>query len=140
MRNGIFICPYRLKSKMTRMNKTWKPTTTGILNIVSGASNLIGGVVVAFLGLASAKYISSYVTESLELEVALTQSTVVTVIVLLALLIIFHGIVSVLGGFYALKRRAWWIALTGSIFTFLANPLLGIPAIVFIALSRREFI
>ena len=121
------------------MEKTWKPTTAGILNIISGASNLIAGITVAALGTAMNEFLVDYVAESLDLALTLTQSVVTLIIILVAILIVIHGIVSVLGGIYALKRRVWWLALLGSINTLLSIPLIGIPAIIFIVLSKKEF-
>jgi len=49
------------------------------------------------------------------------------------------GIISLLGGIYALKRNLWGLALAGSIFAFFYLPPLGMPAIVLTALSKKEF-
>jgi len=68
-----------------------------------------------------------------------SASFVTTFIVTLAAVLIVPGIVSLLGGIYALKRSVWGLALAGSISTFLSSTPLGIPAIVFTALSKKEF-
>ena len=59
--------------------------------------------------------------------------------VIFAPLIIF-GIIAIVGGIYALQRRVWGMALAGSIFA-LIGPwfILGILAIIFVALGKGEF-
>ena len=54
--------------------------------------------------------------------------------------VIVLGIVAILGGIYALRRRIWGLALAGSICA-LIGPwfILGILAIVFVSLGKREF-
>jgi len=48
-----------------------------------------------------------------------------------------EGIVALVGGVFALKRRAWGMALAGAICSM--SFLLGIPALVFLAMSKDEF-
>jgi hypothetical protein len=48
-------------------------------------------------------------------------------------------VLELLGGIYALKRRNWGIALAGSIIAALPFDVLGILALVFVAMGRREF-
>lgn len=49
------------------------------------------------------------------------------------------GIVAVIGGVYSLRRRAWGLALTGSILYLFLVWFLGIPALIFLAMGRNEF-
>jgi len=51
------------------------------------------------------------------------------------------GVVAIVGGVMALQRTRWSLALVGAICALLIPPpfILGILAIVFIALSREEF-
>ena len=49
------------------------------------------------------------------------------------------GILAIVGGVFALKKRRWGMALAGSVagtFTFFP---VGIPAIIFIAMAKQEF-
>jgi hypothetical protein len=121
------------------MEKTWMPTTAGILNIVSGSSVLIGGVVIAGLDVAMTSLVSEEVMRALEFDVALTASVVTAVITVLAVVFIVLGIVSLIGGIYALKRRVWGMALAGAIVSIVHSPCLGIPSVIFVALSKKEF-
>ena len=104
------------------MEKTWKPTTAGILAIIAGVLELIIGLLFAtgvavFGGIFGMGWLS----------------------VIFAPLIIF-GIIAIVGGVYALMRRVWGLALAGSICA-LIGPwfLLGILAIIFVSLGKREF-
>ena len=105
------------------MERTWKPTTAGILSIVAGAIGLIVGIVVASVG---------------EMVGALTGFLGLGAVG--APLIVF-GIVAIVGGIFALRRRIWGLALAGAICALVPPPIavLGILAIIFIALSKREF-
>lgn len=116
------------------------PTTAGILNIISGACFLIGGIII--VGLVDQPIATSwarYVMYSMELSGTPSASFVTTIIVILATVLIVPGIVSILGGIYSIKRSVWGLALAGSISTFLSSIFLGIPAIALIALSKKEF-
>jgi len=104
------------------MSKTWKPTTGGILAIITGVLQVIFGTVFA------------------------TAAGIVGAIVGLGWLsaigapLIVLGIIAIIGGIYALRRRVWGLALAGSICA-LVGPwfVLGILAIIFVAIGRGEF-
>ncbi len=49
------------------------------------------------------------------------------------------SIMSMVGGIFAILRRNWGLALAGSIATLIPTLLLGIPAVILIALSKNEF-
>jgi hypothetical protein len=104
------------------MEKTWKPTTAGILAIVAGAIQVIFGTLctagVGFLGgILGIAWLSVICTP----------------------LVIF-GIIAITGGICALRRRIWGLALAGAVLA-LVGPwfILGILAIVFVSLGKREF-
>jgi hypothetical protein len=89
--------------------QTWKPTAAGTLTISAGVFGLIVGIVL--VGRSP--------------------------LFIVGLPAIMMGIVAVAGGLCALKRRAWGLALAGSICSVFCW--LGIPAIILIALSKQEF-
>ena len=68
------------------MEKTWKPTTAGILCIIAGIIVAVPGIVV----LASTEMLGAPS--------------------------IVPAIIAIIGGIYALKRKRWGLALAGSIF------------------------
>ena len=116
------------------------PKTAGVLNIISGTFFLIGGIAVATaLGTPMAEAVADYVMYSLGSASTLTPSVITIVLGILAAVLIIPGTVSLSGGIYALKRSLWGLAIAGAIFAFFYLPPLGIPAIIFIALSKGEF-
>ena len=122
------------------MERTWMPKTAGVLNIISGAFLCTAGIAIISLpGKPMATSIARYVTDSMELSVTLNTSIVNIIIYILALVLIIPGIVALLGGFYALRRSTWGLALSGTIFTLFYLPPLGIFALLLIALSKKEF-
>jgi len=124
------------------MLKTWKPTTAGILNIISGAFFLIGGIIV--LSLLDQPRVAvpwaSYAMYSMRLEGEPSSSFVTTFIVILGTAALVPGVVSIVGGIFSIKRRLYGMALAGSISTFLSSFVLGIPTVVLTAVSKREFV
>lgn len=88
---------------------TWKPTAAGSLTISAGVLGLIVGSVLVS----------------------------VSPLFIVGLVAIMISTVAVAGGLCALQRRVWGLALAGSICS--VPCWLGIPAIIFIALSKQEF-
>jgi len=112
------------------MQKTWKPTTAGILSIFIGAIGVIGGIAVAAAGAIAGGLLAQL---GLPFLGELMAGVVAVPIVL--------GIVAIIGGIYALKRRVWGLALAGAICALLTPPfgILGLLAIIFVTLGKDEF-
>jgi hypothetical protein len=111
------------------VERTWKPTVAGILQIITGCLNLIGVLLTCVIILIDKPDLSS------------TSMWPTILLVLIILVVGIWGIVAIIGGIHALKRKRWGLALAGSIVSFL-NPWtweLGIAAIVFTVLSKKEF-
>jgi hypothetical protein len=104
------------------VKKTWKPTTAGILSIIAGAFGLFGGIGIGSLG----GYLG-YLTGMGGLGAAFG--------IPLAVL----GIVAIVGGAFALKRRVWGLALAGAICALFGFNILGILAIIFVSMGKKEF-
>ncbi len=109
------------------MNKTWKPTTGGILSIIAGAIGVLFGLVLAVAGGILGTILGAFIP--------FIGGAVVGLFAIPLLL----GIVAIIGGIYALKRRIWGLALAGSICAFFCVWFLGIPAIIFVAIGKGEF-
>ena len=114
------------------MEETWKPTAAGILCIISGAADIFLGALIVFAG--------NVVTRSADLigEEWVTD-LVMTVVMVVGPIWILLGIVALLGGIFALRRRFWGLALAGSICALSGITVLGMLAIVFVAMGRNEF-
>jgi hypothetical protein len=104
------------------MEKTWKPTVAGILTIIAGALQVIFGMVFAIgVGFGAGFIGMGWLS------------------VIFAPLIIF-GIIAIVGGIYALQRKIWGLALAGAILAVIGPWfILGILAIIFVALAKGEF-
>jgi hypothetical protein len=106
---------------------TWKPTTAGILSIVAGAAELFFGIIYSSLsGLVGS------LSGTPELSV---------IFGILGIPLIILGIVAIVGGIFSLRRRVWGLALAGAICSPFLLPvtILGILAIIFVAMSKKEF-
>jgi hypothetical protein len=99
--------------------KTWKPTAAGILSIITGAF--------------SVWYRSGLIIRG--------QSGFGAVGIVL-------GLIAIAGGIFAIRRKAWGLALAGAACAIypphpwgylIWTPALGILAVVFVTLSRNEF-
>ena len=49
------------------------------------------------------------------------------------------GVLAIVGGIFALKNKVWGLALAGSIGAVLTGRLLGVLALIFIVLGRKDF-
>lgn len=103
------------------MEKTWKGTTAGILTIIGGIVGIIAGA----LALA-ATTIAAALTGMFGLE-AIGGG-------LLAM-----GIIALIAGIVTLRRKLWGFALTGAILAMFPIIPLGILAIIFVSMGRKEF-
>jgi len=122
------------------MNRTCKPIAAGIVNIISGAFFLIGGIsILGNINHPAAISWASYIMYSMGQSDTPSLPLVTMITAILAIALIIPGLVSIFGGIYAIKRQVWGLALAGSIMTFLCTLLLGIPAIALTALSKKEF-
>jgi len=116
------------------MEQTWKPTTGGILCIIAGVINVLLGFVVVVV-MAGAGLLMG--TELVELPAELAGMSWLGV---LGVPLVVMGIVSIVGGVYALKRRLWGFALAGAICSIMTGNLLyGTLATIFISVSKSEF-
>jgi len=111
------------------MTRTKKPIIGGILTIISGLLGLLGIASYA-IGLGAAG--SGFGKGDMPPFVPSIIFGMPIPAVLIALLAIVGGILSVL-------RKRWRWSLAGSIAAALSLIILGIPAVVLIALSKEEF-
>ena len=111
------------------MNKTKKPIAGGVLTIISGLLSLLG-IASYSIGFGEpGSGIGRGDMPPFVPSIIFGMSIPAAVIALLALV----------GGILAILRKQWRWALAGSIAASLSLTILGIPAIVLIALSKDEF-
>ncbi len=116
------------------MEKTWKPTTAGILNIVSGALSLILGFIL-LIGLLAFIIIGGTAFSFIQ-EIPRWAFPLLLAMLIPSTLI---NILSIVGGVFELQRKMWGLALAASIATFFQSFFLGIAAIIFTVMSKNEF-
>jgi hypothetical protein len=105
------------------MEKTWKPTVGGILAIISGIVGIIVGLIVFTWGPFAGAWFMAWLGA-----------------IVISPLFIISGIIAIVGGMYALQRKIWGLALAGSICALFSSAgILGILAIIFVVLGKREF-
>ena len=92
--------------------KTWKPTAAGILCISAGVIVMIPGIALALFFAYLGTGWSSFIDAA-------------------PLIIIIAGIIPIVGGIYALRRRIWGLALAGSIFALIVPVTLVILVLLF---------
>jgi apolipoprotein N-acyltransferase len=118
------------------------PAASGILSIIAGALQvIIGGVVVALIS-------SPGLRRALLPPIPLPwmppgwyehfAPAMPTWLSVLGVLVLVLGIVAIIGGVAALRRSSFGLSLAGAICA-LPIVVLGIPAIILVSLSGREF-
>jgi len=105
------------------MEKTWKGTWAGILTIIGGCFGIGVG---------------AFVASGAALAGVLTGAGMGMLSAIGAPLIGL-GIVALISGIVTLRRKAWGFALTGAICALFPVVPLGILAIIFVFMGKREF-
>lgn len=112
-----------MRKETVLVEKTWKPTTAGTLNIISGCFGIVGGVYIANIG-------------GLDWDL---PALVVAIVGVVGISRIALGVIALIGGIFARRRKLWELALAGSIMAILCAPPLGILSTVFVSMSKKEF-
>jgi hypothetical protein len=107
---------------------TWMPVTAGILDLVVGILGLTIGIICAIVGGFLTFFIAGLGA-------------------LIGAPMIILSLVAIVGGVFAIRKRAWGFALAAAICGFIVGLpsfiapaiLLGIPAIIFTALGKGQF-
>ena len=120
------------------METTWKPVAAGILDIALGILNLVGMFVVIGLLVAFGGGVLTVVRVA-ELLPLWLSGMVQGFMIILAILLAVLSALPLIGGIYAIQRKSWGLALTGSIVAILSLAPVGIVSTVLVALSRNEF-
>lgn len=117
-------------------SRTVLPTVGGILSIISGT---LGLVTIALL-LTFVSIFGTSIARDVLSSLGFWQTGLpLTIIGIIAIPLLCVNIVAIVGGIYAIQRRGWGVALAGAICSVFPSQVLGILAVVFIAISRKEF-
>ncbi len=105
-------------SRSNNIPRTWKPRVAGILDLVVGGAISVLALVFSVVGIVGSHEGNIWGP--------------------LGILLLPPGALAVVGGICALRRRNWRLAMVCPMF---AVPFLGltIPAIIFVAQSKKEF-
>jgi hypothetical protein len=113
-------------------SNTWAPSAGGVLSVIVGICDLIG-----ILGLFFWAFVRANVLDNInQARIArLPEGFFLS----MAIICLVMGILALVGGVLALRRKSWGLALTGAIASALPFNILGILAVVFIAMGQKEF-
>jgi hypothetical protein len=123
------------------MEKPWMPVVAGILDIVSGALGVVMGLFMA-LNLHAARAIQAAPRFSPNPGGTLPQMPHIFfpgMGLAMGIALIVLGVLAIIGGIFALRIKAWGLALAGAIAGVITGRLLGIVALIFIVLGRKDF-
>lgn len=112
-----------MRKETILVEKTWQPTTAGTLNIISGCFGIVGGVYIANIG-------------GLEWDL---PALVVAIVGVVGISRIVLGVIALIGGIFARRRKLWELALAGSILAIFCAPPLGVLSTIFVSMSKKEF-
>ena len=111
------------------MSKTKKPIIGGILTIISGLLGLLG---IASYSIGLGNVGSGFGEGDM-------PPFVPSIIFGMSIPAIVIALLAIAGGILALLRKRWRWSLAGSIAAALSLIILGVPAVVLVALSKDEF-
>ena len=117
---------------------TWKPAVAGILNIISGALNVLGaiGLIIVITSSEIWTFLLRVIPpEDLPFIVPLLNA----ILIILLVLSVIQTICPVIGGVFAIQRRRWGLALAGSIIAIFGALPLGVASTIFVAMAKDEF-
>jgi hypothetical protein len=113
------------------VEKTSRPVTAGILNIITG----VIGLTVAF----TAFFAFFAMTVTLDIYIPIFPEFISGVVLSFAIVSLLLSLLIMVSGIFATQRKYWGLALAGSIAAVLGLFFLGIPALILVSLSREEF-
>lgn len=115
-------------STQTNINpqKTARPVIAGVLSIIAGAVCLVGVLVFSIIAGISTVVGGPFIIMPVLFFV-------------IGLPVIALGLISIVGGIYATQRRRWGWALAGAITTLVISNVMGLIAVILVAIAREEF-
>jgi hypothetical protein len=111
----------------------------GILSIIVGAGEIIGGAAVATLLLLGLPLWQPEFPFAPRLGGGFPFGSNMTIVVIVAIVVAVLGIVAIVGGVSAVRRGSYGLSLVGAICALIPINILGLLAVIFVALGRGEF-
>jgi hypothetical protein len=121
-----------------------KSRIAGILSIVSGGlgigTSLIYVIIIVFFSLVMRMPgFMPDVPGTDEYMANMMFTMMIIIYSVIAAVMIIAGILAIVGGVFALKKKNWGVALAGSIGSIIAFMPCGIASIIFIIMGKEEF-
>ncbi len=122
-------------------------TAGGVLSIVAGVFQIIGGVLAAVFLNLSVSFFWWRLRSGLDLWgkhvggpplIPYPPPPPIWLLIIIGFILIILGIIAVGGGISAIMRKSFGLSLAGAICA-LPSVILGILAIIFVSLGKREF-
>jgi hypothetical protein len=113
-------------------------TTGGILSIIGGAFEVIGGGIMVALVSFGIPLRLSLLPFLPRFGGACSMAIVSIGLIIMGGLLLVLGIRAIVGGISAIRRKSFGLSLAGAICALPLKPL-GILAVIFISLAKREF-
>jgi len=113
----------------------------GILSIIVGVCELIGGGLVAALMWLGLQLWHPSLPSSLFPGVGgcFSIGANATIVIIIGIIVAVLGIVAIVGGISAIRRGSFGLSLAGAICALLPINVLGILAVIFVSLGKGEF-
>jgi hypothetical protein len=120
-------------------NRSGLLTAGGVLSIIGGALEVIvGGIIVALVSLGMP--LRLWLLQCLPRFGGACSMAVVSIgLIVIGGLLLVLGIIAILGGVSAVRRRSFGLSLAGAICALIPLNLLGLLAVIFVSLSKKEF-
>jgi len=115
-------------------------TASGVLGIIGGVLELIGGGIVLGIGIENIIGGPFWFIPDIPWFPGreIVAGVLPAIIIIVGIFIIVLGAIGIAGGISALNRKSFGLSLAGAI-CVLPTVLLGILAVIFVSLSKREF-
>jgi hypothetical protein len=111
----------------------------GILSIIVGAFELLSGAAVAGLFTMRAWFFASSWFLKFPGFPGNVPDLSLTIVIIIGVVLAVLGIIAIVGGIAAIKRHSFGLSLAGAICALLPINVLGILALIFVSLAKREF-
>ncbi len=122
------------------MEEPWMPVVAGILDIVSGALGVVMGLFMALnLHVARAIQAAPWFSPHGGTLPQMPPIFFPGIGLAMGIALIVLGVLAIIGGIFALRTKAWGLALAGAIAGVITGRLMGIVALIFIVLGRKDF-